>query len=87
MNKDLGKKVNEAIKTKCVLKQIDMMIAALKCPITVAGRLIGGSDLEKEFEEFKTKIESIIKNDVQKCSEINDLEQLALWVYLKSVRL
>lgn len=77
VNRDLSKKVLEAIKTKCMAKHIDTMIKALKCTVTVTGRLIGDSDLKKEYETFKTKIEKA-QNDITQCSEINDVERLAL---------
>lgn len=59
-----------------VMKNLDTLAQVLKCVVTGAGRLVGGSDFKKKYQVFKTKTDGLL-NDIKKCTEVQDLEELS----------
>lgn len=57
-----------------IKKQIDMMVKAMKCAKKVIGEEVAGSDYKKDFEEFKAKVNSILKTDAKNCGEMKGLK-------------
>lgn len=58
-----------------IQKRIAMFAKSVKCVLSISGRLIGESDLKKEFEEFKMLVDGIIKTYLKKCAEMKDVEE------------
>lgn len=57
-----------------IKKQIDMIKKTVKCAKMVVEKEVAGSDLKKTYEEFKMKVDGILKNDTKKCAEMKGLK-------------
>ena len=46
-----------------------------KCMKDVLDKVIEGSDLKKDYEQFKQAVKTVLKNDLAKCREIKDTKE------------
>lgn len=58
-----------------IKKQIEMMKKMVKCAKMVIAEAVAGSDYKKDFEEFKMKVNGILKTDATKCAEMKGLKE------------
>lgn len=55
-------------------KAIQSLLEKVKCSVTVIGQVIEESDLKTDFIKYKSTVEVIIKNDLQKCAKLDSIE-------------
>lgn len=60
----------------------DKMLKALKCMRDVIGNVIGDGDLKPVYEEYKMKAETVVKNDLMKCRDLEGTKFLYVWTNL-----
>lgn len=53
---------------------IQNLLEKVKCSISVIGQVINETDLKKDYVEYKSAVEIILKNDLKKCAELDGLE-------------
>lgn len=60
---------------------LEQIINVYKCALDVMGNVIGDSDLKPDYDKLKTKVDHIFNHDLVKCREIDDGEDMNLYVY------
>lgn len=55
-------------------KAIQDLLQKIKCSVSVIGQVVGETDFKKDYVEYKSAIEIILKNDLKKCVQVDGLQ-------------
>lgn len=57
-----------------ITNKLEELKNQIKCAINVIGKVVGGSDLEKKYVEFKAAFKAILTKDVKKCAQVRGVK-------------